>query len=204
MPESVIILPPDSTGKSVRTFQKSVAGILVHTEAMWQDEPYAILGRYAYTTMSAMAGVVASNNYVSFMISSGPTIAVIKKIHIEQNIIGPLTGGTSLLVSRIGSAAGGTLVTATTIGKKDTNDPDPLAIIRTANPTMGLGNDMMAFMTPTSSSPYAWDWTSQRPSDDIICRSGQGIAIRGILGNTNERLLFNFEWLETREALSMS
>ena len=133
MPETFIALPPDSTGKKLRTRSKVIGGQTVHEQAVYQT---------ALPTFYILADAVAfaaNKHHLSIMntAGSGKLLSVKKLFHINLSL-GAVTGvALRFDVKRATAVSGGTAITPQSC---DTDDTFPAGITINTNGTLNLND----------------------------------------------------------------
>lgn|GEM_PF-5412789 len=204
--EGFIVLPPDSTGKKVRTIVKEVNGFQVHHEVFCLTSPRTLYGVYQFCPRMLTGSKDALYVYHALMNppDSERDVAV-RRIWINVVTINPAKV-IEMAVWRINSASGGIDVDPSFVAKKDSNYPDPTITIKEGDPaspiTVNVTEKLFSFATPNSAGQtigiydldftHAIDWRS-----DIILHAGEGICIRNEeAGDTDFRVVWIIEWEE--------
>lgn len=155
-----------------------------------------------FHTIRDAAGVVAANNFLSVFnpLGSGKSLVFLQAEIVVYAIGG--TGGTeSLVATRITSASGGSLVLASQVNRFLTGHPNPVAQVRTGNPSVTVDAafpiDLNAWAPPqTTGQGGNIAFTTQAPGDGFICVPGQGIVFSTASGDTDQRWKINTIWAE--------
>ena len=158
----------------------------------------SITGIYTFCLPDA-PGVVAANNFVSLFnpVGSGKTVVVFSATVSSYVAGGGNTSKNSLLGTRITAASVGTLQAASTISKARTSTANPVAEVRTGNPTVTAGANIVAFPPPIGTDTAS---TSERivatTGAAVTLAAGEGIVFRTLGGDTDENFNIAFTWGE--------
>jgi len=203
--EGYIGLPPDSSGKRVRTIVKTINGEAIHHEVKVLTSPRTLLGVYHYCSPMVVGSTDAGFIYHAILNpqTSDRDIAIRRVIVqlISMKQASPIEIG----IRRITNMSGGVDIDPTQVCKKDTSYPDPIVIIREgseANPiTATIDSKVAGIMTPTNLNQHIWrefnfvNAIDQR--SDIILHAGEGICMRNENGgDVDFRFLWIIEWEE--------
>jgi hypothetical protein len=199
--EAYIQVPPDSTGKKVRSIEKTVGANIVQEEVFVVGSPRRLVGVYQYSSPVVPGSTTAGYVYHSiFNPGTSTNLMAVRRIVINWVTVAAAVYIEGALY-RINAASGGTAFPATSVGKKDTSYPTPTVEIRHSDVTVTLENKMFNFITPgaagqiTGISNLSFDRGDGR--SDIILRPGQGLALRQeAAGNGNFRVSIMVEWEE--------
>lgn len=157
-------------------------------------------GVYSYLLNDA-TGVVAANNYVSLFnpVGSGKNL-----ITFSTTVAAYITGGgstskNSMIVSRITAASGGSLVAASAVNKFFSSYANPIAEIRTGNPTVTLAAQVIAFPPPvgTDTAILAERVAGSGTTGPILLAPGEGVVYRTAAGDTDQNWNISFAWGES-------
>jgi hypothetical protein len=180
MADGTIVLPPDSTGKALRTRDRGVAG----------HEQFIALGSlptYSYWSGFTAAAAAARIDFDLFNASGSGRIIRVRKIFIYTNLAA-VTGAASVFdidrTSAVGT--GGTVITANLM---DTNDPAvPAQITARAIPTGGAtksggsitqwGSWSEETLAPAAMDRFMNVMAEGPEVKELVLREGQGMAIR--------------------------
>jgi hypothetical protein len=172
MPESYIQLPPDSTGKKVRTFYDNVKD--VHEEFQL-SKPVEYLNPIYVVAVNASA-VAASKHHIS--IWNGSTyririLAIIAAMHTTGTVSGyPM----QYLVYRASAISSGT---ALTIDILDPDDPAlPSGITATTGATVTITGAPLAIFTLNPEETGSHVWLYFAPPKPIIIKPSTGFTIQ--------------------------
>lgn len=158
-----------------------------------------ITGVYVYSA-DEIPGVAAATNYLSLFnpVGSG------KNLFLGGVFISAVTAGGSTVTApmrgfRITTATGGTLQSASTVGKFITANPDPIAEVRTGAPTVTLGAGLFNSPPPLSAGNGSTP-VHQVPippnSGPFVLAPGEGIVLRETTGDTDLRWNLSIAWAE--------
>lgn len=161
----------------------------------------ALTGAYVYS-QAEIAGVAAANNYMSLTnpVGSGKTL-VFAGAFISSFIVGD-TGATvtSMRGYRATAVSGGTLQAASSIGKFQTSQPNPVGEIRVGNPTATLGTAL--FNSPPyigaakSSSPFVHQVPIPPQGGLFTLMPGESLVLRADVGDVDTRWNLSLAWGE--------
>lgn len=144
-------------------------------------------------------GVVAANNFLSLFnpVASGKSLVPLGFI-IDCHDVAATNIGSSMTIFRTSAASVGTLFAANTVTRFVPSDPDPVAEVRVANPTVtttgrvligippainpGGGGTNSTFVTPAGSFP--------------IIPAGTGIVFGTASGDTDQLWNLQLTWIE--------
>jgi len=203
--EGYIGLPPDSSGKRVRTIVKQIEGESRHHEVFCITSPRTLLGVYHYC--SSMVSGSTSADFIYHAIlnpSDSDRNMALRRIILHIVSVKQATP-IEIAVWRITSLSGGVDVDPSRICKKDTNYADPIVIIREGSETNPISttieNKICGTMTPINAGQYLWiefnfaNAVDQR--SDFILHAGEGICMRNEqAGDVDFRILWIIEWEE--------
>lgn len=154
---------------------------------------------YVYTLLD-VPGVVAQNNYVSFFnpANSGKVMVALAGI-VSTYAVNLAASPNSLATRRITGASGGSLVTASTVPRFQSVNPDPVVQVRTGNPTItGAGLPLSAFppvISDKTGSPGTQ--TSPAGAPSFVCLPGEGLVWNTAAGDVNQIWNITFLWGES-------
>ena len=203
--EGYLALPPDSSGKRIRTIVKNINGESRHHEVICITSPKTLLGVYHYCSSMIVGSTNAEFIYHAiFNPQTSDRDIAIRRI-IVQLISMKQASPIEIGIRRITNMSGGVDVNPTQICKKDTNYVDPIVIIREGsevNPiTATIYGKVAGIMTPTNLNQHIWrefnfvNAIDQR--SDIILHAGEGICMRNEDGgDVDFRFLWIIEWEE--------
>lgn len=205
--EGYLGLPPDSSGKRIRTIVKDIDGEARHHEVFCIASPRTLIGVYQYCSNMVSGSTTAGFVYHAlFNPDTSDRDLALRRIilHIVTMIqASPI----ELALWRISSLSGGVDVDPSRVCKKDTDYADPVVTIREGSATnpisVTLGNKICGTMTPVNSGQYLWiefnfvNAVDQR--SDFILHAGEGICFRNEqAGDVDFRILWIVEWEEFR------
>jgi len=202
MSESYIQLPPDGTGKRVRSIAKVIGGVEVHEEVMAIDRfpNRNILGKYIAVT-PMMSGSTTSG-YVYASLFNPATSGVYVAIRRLRPMVFAAAAAVYIQVSvfRITAASGGTLLPVSAICKKDTAFPDPKAEVRHSGVTVtSTGARVVSYVSPGAAGyvHLLAGLVDYGDYDELILKPGEGVAlIQEAAGDADFRVIFYVEWDE--------
>lgn len=157
--------------------------------------------KFYVATLADAPGVVASNNFLSIFnpVGSGRNLIFFSSITIPW-----ATASTNVTVSmnvyRTTAASGGTLQSAANIGRFVTADGNPVAEVRTGNPTVTTSGLSLLATPPaittsgSGASPSAVSATN--PAASFVCTPGQGIVWNTASGSTGQLWNIQVVWCE--------
>ncbi len=158
-------------------------------------------GAYVYS-QAEVPGVAAANNFMTLTnpVGSGKTI-VFAGAFISSFIVGD-TGATitSMRGYRATAVSGGTLQAASTVGKFQTLQPDPVGQIRTGGVTATIGTAL--FNSPPyigaakSSSPFVHQVPIPPQGGLFTLAEGESMALRTEVGDVDTRWNLSLAWGE--------
>ena len=172
MPESYIQLPPDSTGKKVRTFYDNVKD--VHEEFQL-SKPVEYLNPI-YTVAVSASAVAANKHHIS--IWNGSTyririLAIIAAMHTTAAVTGY---SMQYLAYRASSISGGT---ALTIDRLDPDDPAlPSGITAATGATVTVAGQPLVILTINPEETGGDVWRYFVPPKPIVIKPGTGFTIQ--------------------------
>lgn len=187
MPESIIQLPADSTGKKVHTFQRTIGANAIEDEVVLLGENY--LAGYTVTTPIAgiSLGTVASH---LVQVMAGATLKVrIRRIVFYQTVAATAAANFQVGLYRLTTAGtGGTVVTPSLLDPSDVASGATAMTLPTVKGTEGALLDYFAPLVwqtaPAAGAnvPFAmFDFESLRSKPLIIAAGvANGIAVKAI------------------------
>lgn len=159
----------------------------------------AITGVYVFSA-DEIPGVAAATNYLSLFnpVGSG------KNLYVGGAFISAVTAGGSTVTSpmrgfRITTATGGVLQAVSAISKFISANPDPVAEVRTGNPTVTLGASIFNSPPPLSAgngSTPVHQVLIPPNSGPFLLAEGEGIVFRQAIGDTDLRWNLSVSWAE--------
>jgi len=182
MAESFIQVAPDSTGKRLRTYDKTINSVVVH-------EQFVILAGYPtyyfQTATNSGAGSSTNFHFDIFNASGSGLVLKVRKLFLQQTFVAQ-TGVAATFEIRRTSAVGtgGTTLTAT---KADTADSTfPAQVTARGNPTGG--NTSAGLLTSFGMSGAETDIGGRaamyfnmlaegNETKDVTLREGEGLSV---------------------------
>jgi len=203
--EGYLALPPDSSGKRVRTIVKEIDGQARHHEVMCITSPKTLLGVYHYCSTMLTGSTDAEYIYHAiYNPKDSPRNMALRRIILQLASVKQATP-IEIAVWRITDLSGGVDVDPSRVCKKDTDYADPIVTIKEGsetNPiTATIDNKICGTMTPINAGQYIWigfnfvNAVDQR--SDFILHAGEGICMRNEeSGDVDFRILWIIEWEE--------
>lgn len=196
MPESFIQLPPDSTGKQLRTRTKVILGQTVHEQAVYQT---------ALPTFFAIADVVAlaaNKHHVSIFngAGSGKMVTIRKLFQINLSLSAVTGVALRFDIRRSTVQSAGTAITPVSA---DTDDTLPAGITVATGATVTNGGLLFPFTTQsdelTASNAAVANYLTQYNNlmmesneiKELRLRPGEGFTVQQITSST----VGSFAWL---------
>jgi uncharacterized membrane protein YwzB len=172
MPESYIQLPPDSTGKKVRTFYDNVKD--VHEEFQL-SKPVEYLNPIYVVAVGASA-VAASKHHISIWNGSTYRIRILA-ISVSMHTTATVTGFVmQYLAYRASAISGGT---ALAVDRLDPDDPAlPSGITATTGATVTVTGVPLAIFTINPEDAGGDAWIYFVPPKPIIIKPNTGFTIQ--------------------------
>lgn len=161
--------------------------------------PTAAYGFYDAAVVDAV-GVVTANTYFAIYnpVTSG-RIHVAYQANVESYSIGASGTGASMLVRRFTSYTGGTLQSASTVGRFITTMPNPRTEVLSGGPTLtGAGVPLTGFPPPFSTGTGTSSTSGRVPVSgaSFVMLPGEGLAFSTTSGDTNQRWGIQYVWAE--------
>lgn len=187
---------PDTKISGRRSSNQAV----VHADGSFLVSPVPESYRFYFHTIFDQPGVVAANNFMSIFnpVGSGKTVAFFS-ININSYAVGATSVGASLLVDRITAASGGSLVAAADVNRLLTSWPNPVAEVRTGNPSATkTGLTLFSWVPPLAvgAGEGATTYSAPPAGQSFICLPGQGIVLSTSAGDIDQRWGINANWAE--------
>lgn len=196
MPESYIQLPPDSTGKQLRTRTKTILGQTVHEQAVYQT---------ALPTFFAIADAVAlaaNKHHLSIFNGAGSgKMVTIRKLFQINLSLSAVTGVVLRFdIRRSTAQSAGTAITPVSA---DTDDTLPAGITVATGATVTNGGLLFPFTTQsdelTASNAAVANYLTQYNNlmmesaeiKELRLRPGEGFTVQQITSST----VGSFAWL---------
>lgn len=196
MADSFIALPPDSTGKKLRTRDKLIGGNTVHEQAVFQS---ALPTFYAVADAVAFA---ANKHHIAIMnaAGSGKMVSIRKVFHINLSLAAVTGVAVRFDVKKATAVSAGTAITPVSC---DTDDVLPAGITVATGATVTEGallypvttqNDELTAAN-TAIANYLMQATNLQPEGAEIkefrLRPGEGFTVKQITSTT----VGSFAWL---------
>ena len=187
----------------VTTAPTGVQDVLITSQPLstYSVQNPALDGAYVYS-QAEVPGVVAANNFMTLTnpVASGK-IVVFAGAFISSYIVGD-TGATitSMRGYRASAVSGGTLQAASTVGKFQTSQPDPVGQIRTGGVTATLSTAL--FNSPPfigaakGSSPFVHQVPIPPQGGLFTLMEGESMALRTEVGDVDTRWNLSLAWGE--------
>lgn len=158
-----------------------------------------LTGTYAYTVVDA-AGVVAANNFVSLFnpVGSGKNIVLLGGSISSYVASAGSTVKASMQALRVTAASIGTLQAVSTISKFSSTYANPVAEVRTGNPTVTLGANFLSAPPPINPNTNSNVYEISPPPGvgPFLLVPGEGIVVRTTSGDTDQNWNINIVWGE--------
>lgn len=156
--------------------------------------------KFYFHTVFDAPGVVLANNFMSVMnpVGSGKNV-ILFQAEFGSYTIGASNTATSITATRISSATLGTLIPAASVNRFVTSWANPVAQVRTLNPTVvPVGLPLNAWIPPISTGAGigATSYTSTPPGAGFVCAPGEGLVFGTAAGNVNQVWKINVIWAE--------
>ena len=159
--------------------------------------PAGLSTTYGFS-MHDIPGVVAANNFLSVFnpLGSGKNVYAILS-NVSRYSISGATSPNSMSIFRITAASAGTLQAASTIAKGNTSQANTIVEVRTGNPTVTLGAELVSYGPPiaTNSAPNS-DQVAGNPVIPFILAPGEGLVYRTAAGDTDQLWNLSQYWAE--------
>lgn len=159
----------------------------------------SVTGVYAFTVLDA-PGVVAANNFVSLFnpIGSGKNLVLFGGSISSYIAGGGSTTKNSMQVQRVTAASAGTLQATSAIAKFVSTYANPVAEVRTGNPTVTLGANFIAAPPPINPNTNNYVYEIEPPPGvgPFLIVPGEGIVVRTAVGDTDQNWDINIVWGE--------
>lgn len=195
MPESFIQLPPDSTGKQLRTRTKVILGNTVHEQAVYQT------GLPAFYAVADSVALAANKHHISIFNGTADKMVIVRKLFQINNQLASVTGA-ALRFSAFRSTAqsAGTAITPVAA---DLDDTLPAGITVATGATVTNGGLLFPYVTQSdemnAANTAVANYLSQynnllmesNEMKELRLRPGQGFTVQQITSST----VGNFAWL---------
>ena len=151
-------------------------------------------------TFTDLPGAVTANNFLSVF---NPPSSTVKHVGQSLRISSYATGATSvavsMLVSRATAASGGTQLAAANVNRFVTTMPNPIAEVRTGNPTVTKLSTPFTYKSPVLSTGVGntAPVDLRTPTGDVIAvLPGEGFVLSTASGSINQSWSFDYVWAE--------
>lgn len=156
---------------------------------------------YQYA-LADVPGVVAANNFFSLLnpVGSTKTITPIQTI-CQSYCTTNTTASGSMVIKRITAHSGGTLIAASSINRPDITQSDPVAEVRSSNPTVTLNAtfpipfDAIAPIISTGGGNVTASFVAP-PAGLSVVTAGNGFVFSTPSGATSQFWNLRFVWGE--------
>jgi len=195
MAETFVQLPPDSTGKKLRTRTKSILGETVHEQAVYQTALPTF-----FATADAVA-LAANKHHLSIFNGTADKMVTLRKLY-QVNVQLASVTGVALRFSAFRSTAQ-SAGTAITPQSADTNDTVPAGIVVATGATVTNGGLLFPYVTQndemtavnTAVANYLTQYNNlmfESPEvKELRMRPGEGFTIQQITSST----VGSFGWI---------
>lgn len=165
---------------------QTVAGTVnVNTHSVVQVRNTAYTGSYAFN-LADVTGVAAANTFLSLLnpVGSGKIVTLFSTQLISYSLADTGTNKFSVRVFRITAASAGTLQASSAICKFNSADTNPVAEVRTGNPTVTTAAALTAYSPPIQATTKVAVAPPQQELDiepgwgPFILAPGEGICFR--------------------------
>lgn len=150
-------------------------------------------------SVSDAPGVVAANNFLSVFnpVGSGKHIIGLGAV-VSTYAVASASSANSMLAYRTTAASGGTQITAANVSRYDTTVANPVAEVRTGNPTVTTsGGALIGFGPPIATGAGGGGVASPAITGaTFIMHPGQGLVFATAAGDVNQRWNIQFTWSE--------
>ena len=157
---------------------------------------------FYFQTLVDIPGVVAANNFLSIFnpLGSGKNITAYQ-VSVNPWAAAATTTDVSMNVFRTTAGSAGTLVAASAVNRLLTTSPNPVAEVRTGNPTTtNTGTTLIGFppaITSAGSGISASGSVNSIPGASFTMLPGQGIVFSTASGDVDQRWNIQFIWAES-------
>lgn len=159
----------------------------------------SLTGAYVFN-LPDQTGVVAANNYLSVFnpVASGKTLVLIGGSMACYLGNGASNVEVSVQAFRITAATVGTLQAASAICKFQTAYANPVAEVRTGNPTVTVGAPFASLppVIQPSTNNFVYQIMQPPGAGAFTLAAGEGVVFRTTSGDTDEQYNFNIVWGE--------
>lgn len=150
-------------------------------------------------SVSDSPGVVAANNFLSVFnpVASGSHVIGLGAV-VSSYATASAGAAHSMLVYRTTAASAGTLVAAANVSRYDTTVSNPVAEVRTGNPTVTTsGGALMGFNPPVSTGSGTSGIASPAVTGaTFIMHPGEGLVFTTSAGDVNQLWNIQLTWAE--------
>lgn len=172
----------------------------IHVRSLPGADP-SIKGAHLFSFVD-VPGVVAANNYLAITnpVGSGTNI-VMPFVHINTYAVGGTSIGASMKIIITDAASGGVLIPDSGVVTLSPTYPQPLAEIRTTNPTATLGPLLIGTPPPLStgagaSSVAAFNLEANSVTGTYLLTEGESFMFRTEGGDADQRWNITIAWVE--------
>lgn len=157
-------------------------------------------GTYIYS-IADVPGTVASNTFITLFnpVGSGKTV-VVGGIFISTVAAAAAAATRPARLHRINAApTGGVVASTADIFKFNTLNPDPVAIVRTGNPTVTLLAAASNTPPPVTTGAGGGQFVHEiepPAGTTVVLAPGEGAAVNTTVGDTAQRWNISFAWVE--------
>lgn len=154
------------------------------------------------TALADLPGVVAANNFLSLFnpVGSGKTITLYA-LNVVPWASALTASAVSMSLFRVSAASVGTLIAAANVNRMDTTSANPVAEVRTGNPTVTTVGTMLSAFPPALSAAKTGanvPTPAIAPnSASFVMAAGQGLVIRTASGDVNQLWNLAIAWSES-------
>lgn len=195
MPETFVQLPPDSTGKKLRTRTKTILGETVHEQAVYQT------GLPAFYAVADSVSLAANKHHISIFNGTADKMVIVRKLY-QINLQLTSVTGVALRFSAFRSTAqsAGTAITPVAA---DLDDTLPAGVSVVTNGTVTNGGLLFPYVTTsdemTAANTAVANYMTQynnlllesNEMKELRLRPSQGFTIQQITSST----VGSFAWL---------
>ena len=163
-------------------------------------ETPAFTGGYVFSDHE-IAGVVAANNFMALTNPTGSgKLILIAGVFISSTTVGAVATTSPLRGFIATGVSGGTLEPASTIAKIRSSMPNPVAEVRTDNPTATLGaawfNSPSLQATGASTSSFIHQVPATIAAGTLTLLPGESTVLRTEAGDVDTRWNISIAWSE--------
>lgn len=158
-----------------------------------------VAGTYVYS-LGNISGVAAATNFLSLFnpVGSGKNL-FFGAAYISSEAVAASVASEPMNLFRITAASAGTLQPASAVGKFQSTMADPVAEVRTGNPTVTVGAQLSNTAPAVGNQVTAPIHIVTVPSvaPPFVLAPGEGIVFRALNGDTDQRWNLSIVWSET-------